>query len=249
MLGFFINRKYTYVNGKLLLLVVIAVGIAISTRLGIAYYDEIQQTQQVNLELTVYEQQIKQEQAKIEAIKKDVATLSEKYSEASEQANKEEDLFNQLYNNYINEISFYSKYACLTPVSGQGIDIGIDDSQITDKADTYLVHDEYLAEIINVLKCAGAQAIAINGQRVTANTECLCLGPGIRVNGVRLFAPYHIEAIGISDTLAKTFTDSNIYKTLKKNKLIVDVVKKQNVIIDKYRNNISNNVTELNVIE
>lgn len=244
-----VNPKYTYINGKLLLLVWLVVGVAICISLGSAYYDEIQETQNINLELSLYEQQIAQEEAIIDSLKNDLDNLSKKY-EHTLQANKlENEIYQQLYYNYVSEISFYSRYACLTGVSGSGVDIGIDDSQITGQPDAYLVHDEYLAEIINVLKGAGAQAIAINGQRVTANSECLCLGPAIRVNGVRLFAPYHIEAIGVPDTLADSFIDSDIYKKIKKNKLIVDIVKKEKIVIDKYNRSVSNAITELKVIE
>ena len=244
-----VNPKYTYINGKLLLLVWLVVGVDICISLGSAYYDEIQETQNINLELSLYEQQIAQEEAIIDSLKNDLDNLSKKY-EHTLQANKlENEIYQQLYYNYVSEISFYSRYACLTGVSGSGVDIGIDDSQITGQPDAYLVHDEYLAEIINVLKGAGAQAIAINGQRVTANSECLCLGPAIRVNGVRLFAPYHIEAIGVPDTLADSFIDSDIYKKIKKNKLIVDIVKKEKIVIDKYNRSVSNAITELKVIE
>jgi uncharacterized protein YlxW (UPF0749 family) len=65
-----------------------------------------------------------------------------------------------------------------------------------------LIHDQDLAAIMNELKAAGAEAIAISGadrthpQRVTVNSAARCAGASIRVNDALLSGPFTIWAIG-----------------------------------------------------
>lgn len=249
MSDFFKSKKYTYISVRAMVAYFLIVGTVFCVYMSFLLKNEKEQTQKYNVDLAVFTQMIENEQKEIKRIQADIDALTLQYDEIVSKKEIEKELFDRVYDNYVKEIALYKKYAGLTCVSGEGIDIGIDDSQIVGEPDAYLVHDEYLAEIINVLKGAGAQAIAINGQRVTAITECLCLGPSIRVNGVRLFAPYHIEAIGNPDELSKAVKKSNIYEKIKSNDLIVDIIKKQEIVIDRTNTNISNAIKDLEVIK
>ncbi len=89
--------------------------------------------------------------------------------------------------------------AGLVAVSGEGIRITLDDStkQVTgDNPDNYVIHEEYIRQLVNILWNGGAEAIAVNNQRVTSNTEIFCSGSYIQINGTRQMPPYVIEAIG-----------------------------------------------------
>ena len=90
--------------------------------------------------------------------------------------------------------------AGLKALEGPGIVVTIDDSAQSLKKDTdpnlYLVHDEDLLKVINELRAAGAEAISINGQRLTATSEIRCAGPTVSVNNVRSAPPFEIKAIG-----------------------------------------------------
>ena len=55
--------------------------------------------------------------------------------------------------------------------------------------------------MVNELRAAGAEAIAINDQRVTGTSEIRCVGPTVLVNETRLAAPFVIKAIGNPQTL------------------------------------------------
>jgi len=62
---------------------------------------------------------------------------------------------------------------------------------------------EVLLDIVQELRDAGAEAIAVNGRRVVASTW---LGPadgGAVVDGARIEPPYELEAIGPSDVIAE----------------------------------------------
>ena len=65
----------------------------------------------------------------------------------------------------------------------------------------YVIHDEDILRVVNELRAAGAEAISLNGQRLTATSEIRCAGPTMSVNNVRSAAPFEIIAIGDSSTL------------------------------------------------
>jgi len=95
------------------------------------------------------------------------------------------------------------------PVRGPGVRFVVDDSptgatQVT--AET--VRDEDLALLVNGLWTAGAEAIAINGERLSALTYIQNSGPAINVNSQPLVAPYTVEAIGDQRTLQANLLDS-----------------------------------------
>ena len=96
-------------------------------------------------------------------------------------------------------------FAGMTALEGPGIILIIDDSGKIAKKDNdpnlYLVHDEDILKVVNELRAAGAEAISINDQRLTANSEIRCAGPTISVNNVRSAPPFEIRAIGDKDNL------------------------------------------------
>lgn len=95
--------------------------------------------------------------------------------------------------------------AGLIALTGPGIRITLDDSKREatgqDDPNNYLIHEQYIRIIFNALWNGGAEAIAVNGQRVTTNTEVFCGGSYIQINGTRQMPPYVIEAIGDSHNL------------------------------------------------
>ena len=93
-----------------------------------------------------------------------------------------------------------NKILGLSEVTGPGVIITLSDSK-TDSIDP-VVHDMDILMIVNELKNAGAEAIAINGQRVVPTTAIICGGNIVMINGERIGAPFIIEAIGQPDTLA-----------------------------------------------
>jgi uncharacterized protein YlxW (UPF0749 family) len=91
------------------------------------------------------------------------------------------------------------------PLVGKGVIVTIDDSNSGamggDNKNLYIVHDEDLLRVVNELRAAGAEAISINGQRLTANSEIRCTGPTVVINETRLAAPFIISAIGNPQTM------------------------------------------------
>lgn len=97
--------------------------------------------------------------------------------------------------------------AGLVAVKGPGIRVVLDDSvrDVVNHAEVnnYIIHEEYLRGIVNALWNSQAEAIAINGERLTSLSEIFCQGTVININGKPQIPPYAIEAIGDSQTLLK----------------------------------------------
>lgn len=99
-------------------------------------------------------------------------------------------------------------------IEGPGIVLTISDGEMTTGDDqddmlNYLrtVHNTDMLRIINELKLNGAEAIAINGQRVLETSEIYCSWAFITINDVKLPAPFIIEVIGDPASL-DTYTKS-----------------------------------------
>jgi len=104
-----------------------------------------------------------------------------------------------------NELKKILNYSDSVEVTGPGIIMTLNDSQQElmegEEIGWYLIHDLDVLEIVNELRMAGAEAISINGERVTASTSIRCGGPTINIDGKRHAVPFVIKAIGDPKTL------------------------------------------------
>lgn len=94
------------------------------------------------------------------------------------------------------------------PVTGPGLVIMVDDSPAagTDRRDQVL--DVDLQVLANGLWQAGAEAVAINGHRLSSLTAIRSAGDAITVDFRSLTRPYRVEAIGDPRTLAARFVET-----------------------------------------
>jgi uncharacterized protein YlxW (UPF0749 family) len=106
------------------------------------------------------------------------------------------------------ELSRNSALAGSVKVKGNGIVITMQDGEMTtgeDKDDVlnYLrtIHNTDMLKILNELRNSGAEAIAINGERILETSEVYCSWAFITINGEKLPAPFVIEVIGDTDML------------------------------------------------
>ena len=131
-------------------------------------------------------------------------------------------------------------FAGMTALEGPGIILIIDDSGKIAKKDNdpnlYLVHDEDILKVVNELRAAGAEAISINDQRLTANSEIRCAGPTISVNNVRSAPPFEIRAIGDKDHLINAINmRGGVADSLKVWGIKLDIQPSDNVWIPAYK--------------
>lgn len=131
----------------------------------------------------------------------------------------------------------------LTDVNGSGIVITLKDNDTVkrsnlsplDNIELYLVHAGDLVEVVNALKNAGAEAISINGQRITNFTSIYCAGNVVVVNGEKISSPIEIKAIGSPELLYGSITIPGGYlELMEETGVIVEVKKSENISINRY---------------
>jgi hypothetical protein len=90
--------------------------------------------------------------------------------------------------------------AGLTAISGPGIDIVLTDASgaFSSSADpsAALVQDGDVVSLNMMLWYGGAQAVAVNGARITAQSTIVSSGPTLVIDGRRMVGPFHVSAIG-----------------------------------------------------
>lgn len=92
-------------------------------------------------------------------------------------------------------------------VRGEGVRMTIDSAPGANP--TQAVRDEDLATLVDGLWHAGAEAIAINGQRLNVLGGIRNTGRAVHVNGRPLTPPYVVEAIGDNTTLQADLLQSS----------------------------------------
>lgn len=89
-------------------------------------------------------------------------------------------------------------------VKGPGIEVTLRDAQYVPDGENpnyYIVHEFHIQKVIHELLVTQAEAVAVNGQRISQHSYIQCVGPVIRVDGNTSFAPFVISAIGDADKL------------------------------------------------
>jgi uncharacterized protein YlxW (UPF0749 family) len=93
-------------------------------------------------------------------------------------------------------------FAALTPVEGPGVVVTLDDARLPPTAPNLaqaIIHSQDIADVINAGWKAGAEAIEVNGERITATSACV--GAVIQINGTLMSPPFVVSMIGPADRL------------------------------------------------
>lgn len=127
-----------------------------------------------------------------------------------------------------------------TELVGKGIVITLKDAEnVYARLDPNMavVHDGDLLEVVNALKNAGAEAISINGERITNSTSITCVGNVVKINGEKIGVPYVINAIGLPEKLYGSITMPGSYiERLESDgiQVKIDKIEKESIIVPKY---------------
>jgi uncharacterized protein YlxW (UPF0749 family) len=127
-------------------------------------------------------------------LKREVGRLREELDSRQKEAVADAEMLGELRA----ELTLQRAHAGLLDVRGPGIRVTLDDSQLALGGSTsdQLIHDYDLRDAISVLWLSGADAIAVNGERIVNSTSIYCVGATVMVNDTRLSPPYEISAIG-----------------------------------------------------
>ncbi|GAB3100876.1 DUF881 domain-containing protein [Isoptericola nanjingensis] len=88
------------------------------------------------------------------------------------------------------------------PVSGPGLRVALDDAPASSQSisgarpDDLVVHQQDVQHVINALWAGGAEAMTLQGERVTATSAFRCSGNILLLHGKVFSPPYVIEAVG-----------------------------------------------------
>jgi uncharacterized protein YlxW (UPF0749 family) len=112
--------------------------------------------------------------------------------------------------------------AAQLPVRGPGIQVVVGDATPRDQVDPATgervtvpaddngrLRDRDLQSVVNALWAAGAEAIAVDGERLAPTTTIRAAGEAILVDLRPVSSPYTIDAVGDPDTLQPRFADSD----------------------------------------
>jgi uncharacterized protein YlxW (UPF0749 family) len=99
----------------------------------------------------------------------------------------------------------------LSERSGDGVVVQLDDSRATGVAakdlDKSICHSTDLTDIINTAWRGGADAIAVNDERIVNSSSVYCVGSTIMVNGRLMSPPFNVTVIGSQNTLLGAYDD------------------------------------------
>lgn len=87
------------------------------------------------------------------------------------------------------------------PVTGPGVSVTVDDARDSGETPAGVIRDSDLQLLVNGLWEAGAEAIAINGLRLTSLSSIRYAGQAITVDYASVTPPYVVNAIGNPDAL------------------------------------------------
>lgn len=107
------------------------------------------------------------------------------------------------------DIDTLSLEAGSAAVEGPGLVVTLDDSSATRSPsgdpNDLIVHEADIQTVVNGLWAAGAEVVAINGERLTATSAVRCAGNTLLLHGTLHTPPYEISAIGDPPSLAASF--------------------------------------------
>ena len=98
------------------------------------------------------------------------------------------------------QVDAIAPMAGATAVTGPGLHVRLSDSALdtspSGNVNDLVIHEQDLQAVINALWAGGAEAVGVNGQRVTATTAIRCVGNTLLLHGRVYSPPYEIVAIG-----------------------------------------------------
>lgn len=145
-----------------------------------------------------------------------------------------ESIENELYN----ELTKYDIIAGKMDVSGPGVEVIMTDSvkilESGNDVSQYIIHNSDVLQMINEIRFAGADVIALNGYQLKWDSNIDCAGPVIYIDDFIAGTPFRIEAIGDVDKITATLRSSESYvEVLRYRTINITINEKENIILKK----------------
>ena len=108
--------------------------------------------------------------------------------------------------------------AGLNERTGDGVIITLDDARGSSAAkdiEKSICHNTDLTDIVNQAWRGGAEAIAINEERIVGSSSIYCVGSTIMVNGTLMSPPFSVLVIGPQNELLSAYDDPTQLRDIK----------------------------------
>lgn len=108
--------------------------------------------------------------------------------------------------------------AGLNERSGDGVEVILDDARGAAAAkdiEKSICHNTDLTDIVNQAWRGGAEAIAVNEERIVGSSSIYCVGSTIMVNGTLMSPPFRVVVIGPQNELLATYDDPTQLRDIK----------------------------------
>jgi uncharacterized protein YlxW (UPF0749 family) len=142
----------------------------------------------------------------------------------------------QFFFNLAKDTEKYRMFLGKVKVKGSGLQVTLEDGTDMESeanVNNYLVHEQHVFKVVNELYISGAEAVAINGQRLNHDSYIICNGPVITIDGHQHPAPFIISAIGDPEVLGASLDlPGGIKEQLVNENIIFTVEKQKNIIFD-----------------
>jgi len=180
-------------------------------------------------ELASQLKKIREENAKLQNVKKDYESKIKEYEDSASQGSVSAKILKT-------ELDQARIIAGLEDVEGSGITVIVDDLKFSEKVNYPLISYSMLLELLNELNAAGAEAVSINGQRIISTSEIRQVGGiHININTVSFAPPFIFKAIGDPKTLeAALRLREGIVEEFENTGVAVTITQEQAVKILKY---------------
>lgn len=141
------------------------------------------------------------------------------------------------------ELARTRKLAGLVSVEGKGAVVSIvdtdpitfegttDENAIEGYSGSYVIDDEDLRWLVNILFANGAQAISINGHRLISTTAIRNVGDTIQIDTRTIQPPFELKALGDPDVLISALKLEGVEENFKLANKTVDIEKRDKLMI------------------
>ncbi|WP_312889137.1 DUF881 domain-containing protein [Desertibacillus haloalkaliphilus] len=142
------------------------------------------------------------------------------------------------YFNLVEDLEKLRKVTGKVEVQGPGIEVSLSDySYVPEEGNPndYIVHEQHIHKVVHELIVSDAEAIAINGQRISHHSYIQCAGPVIRIDGHTSYAPFVITAIGDPDKFEQSLNIiGGVKDQLVNDQIEVRIQKRDNIVLDPF---------------
>ncbi len=142
----------------------------------------------------------------------------------------------QVYYNLVEDVEKYRMYVGDVAVEGKGVQVTLEDASYVpdgENVNNYIVHESQIFSVINELYISGADAVSVNGQRLSRHSYIYCNGPVVTVDGNQFPAPFVISAIGDPNVMIPALNiTGGVIDQLTYDHVVVAVEKKDKIVME-----------------